>query len=63
MHRLILPLVLTALAVPSTATASENVGVDPDTVYGVTPQTCDAGRTVARTSTPNLAVRVPALPA
>ena len=63
MHRLILPLVLTALAVPATATASENVGVDPDTVYGATPQTCDAGCTVVQDLNANLAVRVPALPA
>ena len=62
MHRLILPLVLAALAVPATATASEPVGVDPDTVYGATPQTCDDGCTIVQDVNANLAVRIPVLP-
>jgi len=62
MHRLILPLVLAALAVPATATASETIGVDPDTVYGATPQTCDDGCTIVQDVNANLAVRVPDLP-
>jgi len=62
MHRLILPLVVVALAVPATATASETIGVDPDTVYGATPQTCDDGCTIVQDVNANLAVRVPDLP-
>jgi hypothetical protein len=62
MPRLILPLVLAALALPATATASETIGVDPDTVYGATPQTCDAGCTIVQDVNANLAVRVPDLP-
>jgi hypothetical protein len=62
MNRLILPLVVVALAVPATAQASETIGVDPDTVYGATPQTCHDGCTIAQDVNANLAVRVPDLP-
>jgi hypothetical protein len=62
MNRLILPLLVVALAAPATAQASETIGVDPDTVYGATPQTCDNGCTIVQDVNANLAVRVPDLP-
>jgi hypothetical protein len=61
MNRLLLPLLVAALAVPAAAQASERVGVDPDAVYGATPQTCDDGCTIVQDVNANLAVRVPAL--
>jgi hypothetical protein len=61
MNRLILPLLVAALLVPATAQASERVGVDPDSVYGATPQTCDDGCTLVQDVNANLTVRVPAL--
>jgi hypothetical protein len=61
MNRLILPLLAVALAAPATAQASEHVGVDPDSVYGATPQTCDDGCTIKQDVNANLSVRVPAL--
>jgi hypothetical protein len=62
MNRLILPLVVLALAAPATAQASETIGVDPDTVYGATPQTCHDGCTIVQDVNANAAVRVPDLP-
>jgi hypothetical protein len=61
MNRLLLPLLVAALAVPAAAQASERVGVDPDSVYGASPQTCDGGCTFVQDVNANLAVRVPAL--
>jgi hypothetical protein len=61
MKWLILPLLVAALAGPAAAQASERVGVDPDSVYGATPQTCDDGCTFVQDVNANLAVRVPAL--
>jgi hypothetical protein len=62
MNRLILPLLAAALVVPATAQASERVGVDPESVYGATPQTCDDGCTIEQDVNANLSVRVGALP-
>ena len=62
MNRLLLPLLVAALAVPAAAQASEPVGVDPDSVYGAHPQTCDDGCTLVQDVNANLAVRVPTLP-
>ena len=61
MNRLLLPLLVAALALPAAAQASEHVGVDPDSVYGATPQTCDDGCTFVQDVNANLAVRVPTL--
>jgi hypothetical protein len=61
MNRLILPLLVAALVVPATAQASERVGVDPDSVYGATPQTCADGCTIVQDVNANLSVRVPQL--
>src|SRR6185295_17254700 len=62
MNRLILPLVVLALAAPATAQASETIGVDPDTVYGATPQTCHDGCTIVQDVNANANLRVPDLP-
>jgi hypothetical protein len=61
MNRLLLPLLVAALALPAAAQASEPVGVDPDSVYGAHPQTCDDGCTLVQDVNANLAVRVPTL--
>ncbi len=63
MHRLILPLALAgvALGAPGAATAAENVGVDPQAVWGSTPQTCPSGCTIVQDANANAAVRIPTL--
>jgi hypothetical protein len=61
MNRLILSLLVAVFVLPAAAQASERVGVDPDAVYGATPQTCDDGCTLVQDVNANLAVRVPAL--
>ena len=63
MNRLILSVGLSAVAlvVPTAAQASDRVGVDPDAVYGATPQTCADGCTIVQDVNANLAVRVPNL--
>lgn len=63
MNRTILSIALAvaALAVPAAARASDHVGVDPDSVYGATPQTCADGCTIVQDVNANLSVRVPQL--
>ena len=63
MNRTIFPIALAAaaLVLPAAARASDHVGVDPDSVYGATPQTCADGCTIVQDVNANLSVRVPQL--